>query len=175
MPKRKGLLVVGMCVSLVSAACGDDDGDTNNNQNNANGSLCGDGVLDPGELCDDGAQNSDTTRDACRTDCRTAYCGDGVLDTAEQCDEGQANSDLIPGACRTDCRRAWCGDGVIDPGEVCDDGDSLDGNGCGSDCDVEPAYQCHGVPSVCSCAVYRSGSSCEQCVVFVSHDISWSP
>jgi hypothetical protein len=43
---------------------------------------CGNGVLDAGEECDDGPLNSDTTPDACRTNCRLAGCGDGVEDTA---------------------------------------------------------------------------------------------
>ena len=30
-------------------------------------SSCGDGVVDTGEGCDDGANNSDTDADACRT------------------------------------------------------------------------------------------------------------
>jgi hypothetical protein len=42
---------------------------------------CGNGVLDAGEECDDGAANSDTATDACRTNCRLAGCGDGVEDT----------------------------------------------------------------------------------------------
>jgi len=33
------------------------------------GSFCGDGNVDAGEECDDGPDNSDTTPDACRTDC----------------------------------------------------------------------------------------------------------
>lgn len=47
---------------------------------------CGNGELDPGEGCDDGAGNSDTAPDACRTDCTPARCGDGVMDTGEGCD-----------------------------------------------------------------------------------------
>lgn len=49
---------------------------------------CGDGVVDPGEICDDGAANSDTEADACRTDCVPAGCGDGVVDSGETCDDG---------------------------------------------------------------------------------------
>ncbi len=84
---------------------------------------CGDGVLRiPGEQCDDGAANSDSAADACRTNCRFAHCGDGVVDDGEECDDGAANSDLATGACRTDCRSAFCGDGVEDMGELCDFG-----------------------------------------------------
>ncbi|HEY2408524.1 MAG TPA: PA domain-containing protein [Polyangiaceae bacterium] len=83
-------------------------------------SLCGNGATDPGEECDDGAANSDTAPNACRTSCVRASCGDSVLDTGERCDNGAANSDTKPDACRTSCQRASCGDGVIDSGEQCD-------------------------------------------------------
>ncbi len=48
---------------------------------------CGDGVLEPGrgELCDDGAANSDTIPGACRTSCRPPVCGDGILDAGLFC------------------------------------------------------------------------------------------
>lgn len=49
---------------------------------------CGDGVVDPGEACDDGDANSDTAPDACRTDCTLPRCGDGVADMGEACDDG---------------------------------------------------------------------------------------
>ncbi len=52
---------------------------------------CGDGHLDDGEDCDDGAANSDTEPDACRTDCVAAHCGDGVVDGGETCDDGNDN------------------------------------------------------------------------------------
>src|SRR5690606_12601113 len=37
---------------------------------------CGDGHLDPGESCDAGSLNSDTTPGACRLDCTPPRCGD---------------------------------------------------------------------------------------------------
>ena len=49
---------------------------------------CGDGLLDPGEECDHGSENSDELADACRTTCEFAHCGDGVSDEGEQCDDG---------------------------------------------------------------------------------------
>ena len=48
---------------------------------------CGDGVISGIEECDDGAANSDSTSNACRTDCRHARCGDGVVDADETCDD----------------------------------------------------------------------------------------
>lgn len=97
--------------------------------------ICGDGVLDIGEQCDDGAANSDVAPDACRTDCRHAYCDDGVTDTGEQCDDGSSNSDYAPNTCRANCKLPRCGDGVVDSayGEECDEG-SGNSNAAGSTC-----------------------------------------
>ena len=62
--------------------------------------LCGNGVMDPGEECDNGGDNSDTEPDACRTNCRQASCGDGVLDTGEECDDGNLDDgDLCSRQC----------------------------------------------------------------------------
>jgi cysteine-rich repeat protein len=58
---------------------------------------CGDGLLDPGEECDDGNNAID---DDCLNDC-TLACGDGVLGDNELCDPGIA--DGMAGACPSDC------------------------------------------------------------------------
>ena len=98
--------------------------------------VCGDGLLQPGEDCDNGAANSDATPDGCRTDCSAAYCGDGVVDASETCDDGNAEVDSCPygGAsctvCGTTCRSTagrvrGCGDGVLDAEEICDDGNTI--------------------------------------------------
>jgi hypothetical protein len=83
---------------------------------------CGNGKIDPDEECDNGASNSDTMADACRTSCTKARCGDGVVDTGEACDDGLGNSSTKANACRTTCVKAKCGDGVKDDGEACDNG-----------------------------------------------------
>jgi len=97
--------------------------------------VCGDGVKEAKEQCDQGSQNSNTQPDACRTNCALARCGDGVLDplNAELCDKGGLNSNTVPNACRTNCKKASCGDGVIDLSETCDGG--LD---CTPDCTKKP-------------------------------------
>ncbi len=107
----------------------------------ARAQVCGDGDLEIGEQCDNGASNSDSVPDSCRTDCRTPWCGDTVIDTgvhsypttpssltwhAEACDEGHLNSDFLPDTCREDCTLPYCGDGIVDSGigygELCDEG-----------------------------------------------------
>ena len=42
-----------------------------------------------------------------------------------------------------------CGNGIVEEGEECDDGNTEDGDGCSSDCRVEPGYLCEGAPSHC--------------------------
>jgi cysteine-rich repeat protein len=59
--------------------------------------VCGNGVLDPGEECDDG--NPDVG-DGCRPDCTEEVCGDGIVDPQEECDDG--NSIPLDG-CENDC------------------------------------------------------------------------
>jgi hypothetical protein len=64
--------------------------------------LCGNGALDTGEDCDDGAANDDTKPNACRTDCTAAGCGDGVTDSGEACDLGAQNG-TTGAACSATC------------------------------------------------------------------------
>jgi hypothetical protein len=56
---------------------------------------CGNGVLDPGEECDDG--NLDPA-DGCSPVCGPETCGDGVVDAGEDCDCG-TNPSNLPGGC----------------------------------------------------------------------------
>lgn len=92
---------------------------------------CGNGVMELDEQCDEGAANSDTVPDACRTDCRVAHCADGVLDpgAGEECDDGSDNS-AEPNACRDTCLLPACGDGTQDQAEACDDGNTMWGDTC---------------------------------------------
>ncbi|MGB5213658.1 MAG: DUF4215 domain-containing protein, partial [Anderseniella sp.] len=94
--------------------------------------LCGNGVLDSGEQCDDGNQASG---DGCSVACLNEFCGDGVVNDsgAEDCEPpGTATcTDL----CTT--RAPICGDGFRTPPEACDDGNTSSGDGCTSGCAVE--------------------------------------
>lgn len=57
--------------------------------------LCGNGVVDADEVCDDGV--NDGAYGGCMSDCQglAAYCGDGVVDSElETCDEGDTNGTI---------------------------------------------------------------------------------
>ena len=91
--------------------------------------ICGDGILDLCEQCDDGGESA-----ACNGDCTLAACGDGVLNltAGEACDDGNTTSG---DGCSADCSSTEiCGNAVLDPGEICDDGNNVDGDGCSADC-----------------------------------------
>jgi len=53
---------------------------------------CGDGVIDEGEECDDGNQNSE---DGCSSGCVTEFCGDNIVQAGlgELCDDGNQEPD----------------------------------------------------------------------------------
>jgi cysteine-rich repeat protein len=125
--------------------------------------VCGDGIVDPGEECDDG--NTDDC-DGCSNHCTLVTgCGDSVVCGAEQCDDGNTTScdgcsstcttesgllcgdgivnttcgeqcdPPVPGRCDATCQRIpYCGDGIVDPGEECDDGNTDDCDGCSNHC-----------------------------------------
>ncbi|MBT4858208.1 DUF4215 domain-containing protein, partial [archaeon] len=113
--------------------------------------VCGNGVLEPNEECDDGPLNIDPEDSIaceygeectyCSTNCIIASgislgCGDGEIQGTEECDDGNSdNNDL----CRNDC--TYCGDGKIQEwhDEECDDENSLDGDLC-SNCLIEEVY-----------------------------------
>ena len=104
---------------------------------------CGDGVVYAAcEQCDDGAANSDTAPDACRTNCLLPRCSDGTVDSGEQCDDGNlTNCDGCNAVCVSEPGLA-CGDGIPEPtcNQPCDDGNGTVGDGCTSQCTIEPIF-----------------------------------
>ncbi len=127
---------------------------------------CGNGVLDPGEKCDDGNM---VGGDGCTPICqiengwicptvgqpciRDAICGDGVLTPPEGCDDGNTTSgDGCSSTCMVETGYRCpvpgrpcvpiCGDSIIEGKETCDDGNMTNGDGCSSTCQVEPGATC---------------------------------
>ena len=93
------------------------------------GPICGDGVVAPGEQCDNGSAKNLGGYNQCGTDCRLGpYCGDGKVESGkEDCDNGKNNDDYgAKSGCAPGCKiPARCGDGVVQSAfdEECDDGD----------------------------------------------------
>jgi len=87
--------------------------------------ICGNGVIERTEVCDDG----DTTPgDGCDGSCQ--------IETGWTC-AGQ------PSVCSV------CGDGGIGGTEECDDGGTASGDGCDASCQIETDWGCAHEPSVC--------------------------
>jgi cysteine-rich repeat protein len=78
--------------------------------------VCGNGVPEPGEACDDG---NVTSGDGCDANCTVTACGNGIQTAGEECDDGNA---LDTDACVGACKIAVCGDGFVETGrEECGD------------------------------------------------------
>ena len=115
-------------------------------------SKCGNGVMDPGEQCDDGNK---TPGDGCSAICQipagwtctgspsvcnmAGVCGDGILGATEACDD---KNTAAGDGCSADCKKVEtgyecrvpgrrcvpaCGDGKNIGGEACDDGNTTAG------------------------------------------------
>jgi cysteine-rich repeat protein len=111
------------------------------------GAVCGDGIVGPGEECDDGSdpkaplRNDDARYGGCSTTCKLGpYCGDGMVNGAEACDLGAQNGGGYgSGGCTSACTTAhFCGDGFVD-------GDR------GEDCDLGPSNGVTGFPCDKTC------------------------
>ena len=91
---------------------------------------CGDGMVQPGETCDDG---NTTGGDGCSAMCGTEICGNGIVDTGEGCDDGNT----VPCDGCHNCAgepAPVCGNGVTECGEDCDDANAVETDGCISNC-----------------------------------------
>ncbi|WP_373045343.1 DUF4215 domain-containing protein [Vulgatibacter sp.] len=161
---------LGLAVLLL-AACGEQgeqlapggSGGSGGAGGSGGGALCGNGVVEAGESCDDGNDvdgdactsgcevarcgdgfvhegaeacddGNDVDTDGCTSTCALPACGDGHVQGDEACDHGVANSDTAADACRSDCTAARCGDGVRDTGEACDDANEDEDDECTSLC-----------------------------------------
>ncbi len=128
--------------------------------------VCGNGVPDLGEQCDDG---NTTNGDGCSSSCKletgsncpaesnfpialcgtlsipamndgesfTATCTDSNCDFIFHCTDG-----LIEPGGFSNCRAPVCGNGDLEFGEQCDDGNTTNGDGCSSGCDTETVSNC---------------------------------
>ncbi len=106
--------------------------------------ICGDGIVEGNEVCDDGVNNG--AYGGCLPGCtgRAPFCGDKVVTSPpETCDDG-TNLATYGGTqrlCGPGCTFApFCGDGVTSNGEQCDQG-AMNGAGygfCSAACTLGP-------------------------------------
>jgi cysteine-rich repeat protein len=110
--------------------------DLNENDNNCSEDCdpdCGNGAVEAGEGCDDGAESA-----ACNADCSPSVCMDNKLNVTagEECDDG---NDVNEDECVMMCKDAKCGDGYVLNGvEECDDGNKTEGDECTNACTLPP-------------------------------------
>ena len=155
------------------------------------GGLCGDGIRERSEQCDDG---NTISGDGCSRCCQIeanyecpkenepcknlAVCGNGILTSDETCDDGNNND---KDGCSKDCQAIesgyscpvpgkkclpLCGDSQIIGSETCDDGNTIDGDGCSSTCQTEPGFDCPKagqacVKSLCGNGKTEKGEQCD--------------
>jgi cysteine-rich repeat protein len=132
--------------------------------------VCGNGKLEPGELCDDGNKDSG---DGCSSDCqkvdddyicfdegkpctRVVTCGNGIIEGTEACDDKNTKDN---DGCSAKCDKVEegyscvkpgepcvllpvCGNGIRERGEQCDDGNDEGDDGCSETCQQEDGYFC---------------------------------
>jgi cysteine-rich repeat protein len=103
-------------------------------------SLCGNGTVDNGEMCDPGLSG---LSDTCTSDCllpvgasckESAGCQTGLC-KGSTCAICTSNAECGSGACAAGACVDTCGDGQVDAGtEECDDGNRIEGDGCSRFC-----------------------------------------
>lgn len=130
---------------------------------------CGNGVVDAGEVCDDGNIVTETecpygeaTCTLCNADCSMeleltgGVCGDGTVDAPDEaCDEGEtpatacAYGTMTCTGCNTECEEVdltgpYCGDGIVQDaeGEECDP----PGETCSATCETIAPGEDGGMP-----------------------------
>jgi cysteine-rich repeat protein len=109
--------------------------------------LCPNGVVDPGEECDD---DNGIDTDDCTNACLLPICGDLILHAGvEDCDDG---NDIDTDACLPTCVDASCGDGFVQAGvEGCDDGNMVNDDACTNAC----------VPAMCGDGIVQAPEECD--------------
>jgi uncharacterized repeat protein (TIGR01451 family) len=111
---------------------------------NSDGWVCGDNILDPREDCD-GTEN-----------CVACACDNGTVPCNWFCVDAGAWACL-----------EVCGDGIKEPTEWCDDGNTLDGDGCSSDCEIEWGAS--------NLGVVKTASQIAWSTWYFFIDITWAP
>jgi cysteine-rich repeat protein len=135
-------------------------------------SVCGNGVVESGEECDDG---NDEIGDACIGCVVVPLCGNGVVEPGEGCDaldaavcdrcmpvaEPECGNGVVESGEECDsehescveCRlyTALCGDAITNGDDECDDGNDVEDDGCDNLCRVRK----------CGDGIVQTGEQCD--------------
>lgn len=146
---------------------------------------CGNGVIEPGEACDDGnAVGGDGCSSTCALEpgyrcpaagapCVAASCGDGIVAGDEECDDGNTvDGDGCSATCRLNdgfhcpepgkaCVPTVCGDGKREGAEQCDDGNTQPYDGCSPTCTLEPSCPGGTCTAVCGDGLKSADEECD--------------
>ncbi|HZR83349.1 MAG TPA: right-handed parallel beta-helix repeat-containing protein [Candidatus Binatia bacterium] len=92
---------------------------------------CGDGLVNPGEECDDGDA---VDGDGCDSNCTATRCGNGIVTAGEACDDGNlAGGDCCDAACALEPPGSTC-----DDGDPCTRSDACSAGACAGSVEPEP-------------------------------------
>jgi fibro-slime domain-containing protein len=97
-------------------------------------SVCGNGMVEAGESCDDGT-NPATGK------VNGLFTGD-PMEAGRGCSKTCTKEPACRDATGTRACASVCGDGNVDMGEECDDGNAVAGDGCSSTCTREAGFTC---------------------------------
>lgn len=113
---------------------------------------CGNGIVEPGESCDDSNYVSgDGCDPCCQLETPPALCGNGNVEFPEECDDGNlVGGDGCNGLCESE--PPVCGNGILEYPEPCDDGNLDPADGCNASCQLVP---------VCGDGVVVSPEECD--------------
>lgn len=130
--------------------------------------VCGDGLLEGEEECDDGntepgdgcspdcrlerpscasdadCEDENECREEARCDLTILQCVAGDARVGAACDGAVCDSGVCePGVCDPagECVPTGCGNGILESGEQCDDWNLENGDGCSSRCRIETAFR----------------------------------
>ncbi len=128
--------------------------DNSDTETTAVSNLCGNGITNPGEVCDDG---NGTNNDGCDTSCRLSNGQTCTMD--DQCSSGVCDT-MGSGKCEP---ANTCGNGKLDiaNNEFCDDGNTTGGDGCEADCKLPDGSTCTGDNQCHSGVCDPTSNTCE--------------
>lgn len=118
--------------------------------------VCGDGIAEGAEVCDDGNTITET---ACAYGTETCtfcnnLCDTELFFTGEFCGDGTCNGPEDTASCLTDCPTT-CGDGIVEGAEVCDDANTITETACAYG--TETCIFCN---DMCNTELFLSGDFC---------------